>query len=120
MKTLDELAFKCDPIYAMVTDVKTLYEYTKDQHIETYELDDSRIKPFYLVDDDRYKMKLPAIDEDDTKNFAAGARKIFNNGKLVHYDYMYHLDRSFLCPFTLAEEVKIQGSGAYVYDIKKE
>ena len=109
MKTLDELAFKCDPIYAMAADVKTLYE-----------LDDSRIKPFYLVDDDRYKMKLPAIDEDDKKNFAVGARKIFNNGKLVHYDYMYHLDRSFFCPFTLAEEVKIQGSGAYVYDIKKE
>lgn len=120
MKTLAELASKCDPIYAMVADVKTLYEYTKDQHIETYELDDSRIKPFYLVDDDRYKMKLPAIDEDDMKNFAGGARKIFNNGKLVHYDYMYHLDRSFLCPFTLAEEVKIQGSEAYVYDIKKE
>lgn len=114
MKTLAELASKCDPIYAMVADVKTLYEYTKDQHIETYELDDSRIKPFYLVDDDRYKMKLPAIDEDDMKNFAGGARKIFNNGKLVHYDYMYHLDRSFLCPFTLAEEVKIQESGDYV------
>lgn len=57
---------------------------------------------------------MPAIDEDDVKNFAAGARKIFNNGKLVHYDYMYHLDRSFFCPLTLAEEVKIQESGDYV------
>ena len=33
---------------------------------------------------------------------------------------MYYLDSSFFCPFTLADEVKIQGSGAYVYDIKKE
>jgi hypothetical protein len=114
MKTLTELAFKCDSIYAMVADVKTLYECTEVYHIESYELDDSRIKPFYLVDDDRWKIKLPAIDEDDVKNFAAGARKIFNNGKLVHYDYMYHLDRSFFCPLTLAEEVKIQESGDYV------
>ena len=114
MKTLVELAFKCDPIYAMVADVKTLYEYTKDQPIESYELDDNRIKPFYLADDNRWKIKLPTIDEDDKKNFATGARKMFNNGKLVHYDYMYHLDRSFFCPLTLAEEVKIQGSGDYV------
>ena len=58
MKTLVELAFECDPIYAMVADVKTLYEYTKDQPIESYELDDSRMKPFYLVDDNRWKIKL--------------------------------------------------------------
>lgn len=114
MKTLVELAFKCDPIYAMVADVKTLYEYTKDQHIESYRLDYSRIKPFYLVDDNRWKIELPAIDEDHKKNFAACARKVFNNGKLVRYDYMYHLDRSFFCPLTLAEEVKIQESGDYV------
>lgn len=114
MKTLAELAFKCDSIYAMVTDVKTLYEYTKDQHIKPYELDDSRIKPFYLVDDNKWKIELPIINEDAMKNFAAGARKIFNNGNLIMYDYMYHLDRSFFCPLTLAEEVKIQGSGDYV------
>lgn len=115
MKTLAGLAFKCDPIYAMVTDVKTLHEYAKDQYIKPYELDDSRIKPFYLVDDDKWKIEMPIIDEDAKKNyFAAGARKIFNNGNLIMYDYMYHLDRSFFCPFTLAEEVKIQGSGDYV------
>ena len=114
MKTLTELAFRCDPIYTMAADVKTLYEYVNDQHVKSYELDYSRIKPFYLVDDNRWKIELPAIDEDDKKNFAAGARKMFSNGKLVHYDYMYHLDRSFFCPFNLAEEVKIQKSGAYV------
>lgn len=115
MKTLTELALKCDPIHAMVTDVKTLCEYVESQRIEYYELDYSRIKPFYLVDENRWKIALPAIDEDDKKNFAAGARKMFSNGKLVHYDYMYHLDRSFFCPFTLAEEVKLQGSEAGEY-----
>lgn len=54
MKTLTELAFKCEPIYAMVADIKTLYECTKVHYIESYELDDSRIKPFYLVDDFRF------------------------------------------------------------------
>ena len=96
MKTLVELAFKCDPIYAMVADVKTLYEYTKDQPIKSYEL-----------------------DEDDKKNFATGTRKMFNNGKLVHYDYIYHLDHDFFRPFTLKEETKIQESGeAYSYIMK--
>ena len=106
MKTLAELSFESNPIYAMVKDSKSLHDHVQDQYIEPYELDNSRIKPFYLVDDDRWKIKLPTIDEDDKKNFAAGARKIFNNGKLVHYDYMYHLDHSFFCPLTLAEEVK--------------
>lgn len=118
MKTLTELAFKYDPIYAMVGDLKSLCEYTKDQYIKVYELDDSRIKPFYLVDENKWKMKLPTMDEGNVEDFATG-RKIFINGNLVHYGYIYHLDHDFFRPFTLKEETKIQESGAiYEYTIE--
>ena len=118
MKTLTELAFECDPIYAMTRDPKTLYEYTKDQYIKVYELDDSRIKPFYLVDENKWKVKLPTTDEGNVEDFATG-RKIFINGNLVHYGYIYHLDHNFFCPFTLEEETKIQESGGiYEYTIE--
>ena len=114
MKTLAELSFKIDPIYAMVKDSKSLYMHTQDQYIEPYELDYSRIKPFYLVDENRWQIDLPTIDEDDLKSFAAGARKIFANGKLTHYDYMYRLDYKFFHPYTLIEEARFKENGECV------
>ena len=118
MKTLAELSFKSNPIHNMVKDSKSLHERTQDQYIEAYELDNSRIKPFYLVDENRWQINLPSIDEDDLKNFAAGARKIFSNGRLTHYDYMYRLDHKFFCSWTLMEEARFKENGeCVVYEV---
>lgn len=117
MKTLAELSFKSNPIYSMIKNPKSLHECIQDQYIEAYELDNSRIKPFYLVDENRWRINLPIIDEDDLKNFAAGARKIFTNGQLTHYDYMYCLDYNFFHPLTLIEEARIENGECIAHEI---
>lgn len=113
MKTLAELSSKSGTVSTIKkSKINPLSMHIEEnQYIEPYELYDSRIKPFYLVDENKWEVNLPGIDEDDSKNFAAGAIKIFAGGKLLHYEYVYRLNNILFHPYTLIEEAKFKESG---------